>query len=151
MRPTLFVRVVTALAGTVTLAAGVWCLVAPESFARAVAFEPHEHFLHDLGAFQIGIGATLLLALVWTDALATVLAGFLVTNSIHAVNHARDLDHGGRLSDPWLLATVSVLAAAALVLRLRQLRRKTGRTVHLEPTADGVADPAGAGDATVRR
>lgn len=121
MRPTLFVKLTTALVAILTLVAGIWCLVAPDSFARAVAFAPHEHFLHDLGAFQIGAGATLLLALVWADALATALAGFLVTNSIHAVNHALDLAHGGRLSDPWLLAVVSVFTTAALVLRLRQL------------------------------
>jgi PPOX class probable F420-dependent enzyme len=111
----------TAAVAILTLVAGIWCLAAPDSFARAVAFPPHEHFLHDVGAFQIGAGATLLLALVWADAPATALAGFLVANSIHAVNHALDLAHGGRLSDPWLLGVVSALTAAALALRLRQL------------------------------
>lgn len=138
MRPHRLVRVVAALIGIGMLAAGVWCLVAPDSFARAVAFPPHEHFLHDLGAFQIGIGATLLLALLWRDALATALAGFLVANSVHAVNHARDLDLGGRASDPWGLAAASVLTAAALVLRLRQLGYVVGdvnaaTTPELEP------------------
>jgi PPOX class probable F420-dependent enzyme len=101
--------------------AGVWSLLYPGTFAEAVGFPPHEHFLHDLGAFQLGIAATLLLATIWRDALATALAGFLVANTIHAVNHATDLHLGGRASDPWALAVASVLTAAALWLRLRQL------------------------------
>jgi PPOX class probable F420-dependent enzyme len=64
---------------------------------------------------------TLLLSLAWRDGLALALAGFLVANTIHTVNHAVDLDLGGRASDPWSLGVLSVLAAAALWIRLRQL------------------------------
>jgi hypothetical protein len=85
----------TLLAGAGMLGAGIWCLAAPSSFAEAVKFPPAEHFVHDLGAFQVGIGVTLLLALTWSDGLALALAGFLVANSVHAVNHAVDLDLGG--------------------------------------------------------
>jgi PPOX class probable F420-dependent enzyme len=112
---------VTLLAGAFMLAAGVWSLAAPGSFAAAVDFPYAEHFLHDLGAFQIGIGATLLLAVAWSDGLALALAGFLVANTIHAVNHAVDLHLGGHASDPWLLGATSLLVAAALALRLREL------------------------------
>ncbi|HEY8471678.1 MAG TPA: PPOX class F420-dependent oxidoreductase [Natronosporangium sp.] len=70
---------------------------------------------------QIGIGVTLLLALIWRDALCTVLAGFLVGNSIHALNHALDLELDGRARDAWLLTALSVIVAVALWLRLRQL------------------------------
>jgi PPOX class probable F420-dependent enzyme len=116
-----FVAAVTGVAGLLTLAAGVWSLASPSSFAEAVAFPYGEHFLHDVGAFQIGIGVTLLLALAWKDGLALALTGFLVGNSIHAVNHALDLDLGGHAADPWALGLVSVLVAAALVVRLREL------------------------------
>jgi PPOX class probable F420-dependent enzyme len=116
-----FVIAVTLLAGAFMLAAGVWSLAAPGSFAAAVDFPYAEHFLHDLGAFQIGIGATLLLAVAWSDGLALALAGFLVANTIHAVNHAVDLHLGGHASDPWLLGATSLLVAAALALRLREL------------------------------
>jgi PPOX class probable F420-dependent enzyme len=116
-----FVAAVTSIAGLLTLAAGIWALASPSSFARAVAFPDAEHFLHDLGAFQIGIGATLLLALGWRDGLSLALAGFLVGNTIHAVNHAVDLDLGGHAADPWGLGLVSLLVAAALVVRLREL------------------------------
>ena len=133
-----YVTTVTLLAGAGMLAVGVWCLVAPRSFAEAVKFPYAEHFIHDLGAFQAGIGVTLLLAVAWSDALALALAGFLVANSVHAVNHALDLDLGGRASDPWLLGLASLLIAVALGLRLRELGYVVGgvgtaATPELEP------------------
>jgi PPOX class probable F420-dependent enzyme len=115
------VRAVTLLLGLPMVAAGVWSLAAPRSFADFVAFPYHEHFLHDLGAFQLGVGVTLLLALAWHDGPALALAGFLAGNTVHAVNHAVDLDLGGHARDPWLLAAVSLVTLAALVIRLRQL------------------------------
>jgi PPOX class probable F420-dependent enzyme len=124
---------VTLLAAAFTLIAGVWALLWPGSFAEAIKFPEHTHFLHDVGAFQIGIGVTLALAVPWRDALAVVLTGFLVGNTIHAANHVVDLDLGGRDSDPWLLGLLSLLVAVALVGRLRQLHYVVGR---VEPTCD---------------
>jgi hypothetical protein len=118
-----YVVVVTALTGIVMLATGLWALLAPRSFADFVAFPYHEHFLHDLGAFQIAIGAILLLALIWRDALAVALAGFLLGNTIHAVNHVIDLDLGGHVRDAVGLAAISLIIGVALILRLRQSRR----------------------------
>jgi hypothetical protein len=122
-----YVAAILALAGAGMLAAGLWAGVAPHSFARFVAFPYHEHFLHDLGAFQVGIGATLLLALAWRDAPTVALAGFLVANTLHAVSHAIDRDLGGQASDPYAIGAVSLLVAAALVLRVRQRRAPTAR------------------------
>ncbi|MFC0527356.1 PPOX class F420-dependent oxidoreductase [Phytohabitans kaempferiae] len=116
-----FVTIVTLLGALLTGTAAVWCLAAPGSFADLVDFPRHEHFVHDLGAFQLGLAVSLLLALVWADGLATALAGFLVANVVHAVNHAGDLDLGGRGSDPWLIGAMALLTGAALVARLRQL------------------------------
>jgi hypothetical protein len=73
-----FVLAVTMLAGLFMTAAGVAALLAPSWFADAAGFPRHTHFVHDAGAFQLGIGVTLLLALAWRDGLALVLAGFLV-------------------------------------------------------------------------
>jgi hypothetical protein len=120
-----YVVAVLAVAGAGTLAVGLWAGLAPRSFARLVAFPYHEHFLHDLGAFQVGIGATLLLALAWRDAAAVALAGFLVANTLHAVSHAVDQELGGRASDPYVIGAVSLLVVAALVLRVRQPRAPT--------------------------
>jgi len=131
--PDRYVVGVTLLAAAFSLIAGVWALFWPGSFAEAVRFPEHTHFLHDVGAFQIGIGVTLALAVLWRDPVAVVLTGFLVGNTIHAANHAADLDLGGRDSDPWLLGLASVLIAVALVRRLRQLHYVVGR---VEPSCD---------------
>ncbi|HZD69122.1 MAG TPA: PPOX class F420-dependent oxidoreductase [Actinomycetes bacterium] len=133
-----FVTTVTALTGALMLAAGWWGLVSPGSFADIVDFPASTHFLHDAGAFQLGIGATLLLALIWRDALAVVLAGFLVANTAHVVNHAVDLDVGGNAAQVWLLVAWSLLSGAALVVWLRQLgwvvgEVATATTPALEP------------------
>jgi PPOX class probable F420-dependent enzyme len=121
------VAVVTAAAGLVMVAGGAWAMVSPRGFADFAGFTYSEHFLHDAGAFQVGIGFGLLLALAWRDALATTLAAFLVANTLHAYNHAADLDLGGRPSDAWGLAAGSLAVAAALVLRLRRLGYVVGR------------------------
>jgi PPOX class probable F420-dependent enzyme len=115
------VRGVTLLLGSLMVAAGLAALAAPRWFADFAAFPYHEHFLHDLGAFQLGIGVTLLLALAWHDGPALALAGFLVANTVHAGNHGVDLDLGGHARDPWLPAAVSLVTLGALLLRLRQL------------------------------
>ena len=116
-----YVTTLTLLAGLASIAVGVWTLAAPGSFAEFVDFPAHEHFLHDIGAFQLGIAATMLLALIWSDALATALAGFWVGNTVHAVSHFADLDLGGTAAQAWALAVASVAIAIALGLRLRQL------------------------------
>jgi PPOX class probable F420-dependent enzyme len=116
-----FVVAVTILAGVFMVAAGAWALLGPGSFADATGFARHTHFVHDAGAFQLGIGITLLLALAWRDGLALALAGLLVANTTHTINHAVDLDLGGRGSDAWGLAALSLLTVAALAARLRQL------------------------------
>jgi PPOX class probable F420-dependent enzyme len=122
-----FVLATTLVAGVVTLTVGVAALVDPAWFADAVEFPAHEHFVHDVGAFQAGIGASLLLAAVWGDALAVALAAFVVSATLHAVAHAVDRELGGRASDPWLLGALAVATAAALVVHLRGLGYVTGR------------------------
>jgi Pyridoxamine 5'-phosphate oxidase len=116
-----FVMAVTLLAGVFMVATGAWALLAPGSFADATGFAHHTHFVHDAGAFQLGIGVILLLAVAWRDGLVLVLAGLLVANTIHTINHAVDLDLGGHGWDPWGLAALSLVTAVALVVRLRQL------------------------------
>jgi hypothetical protein len=117
-----FVAAVIVIAGLSMLVTGVWSWAAPRSFARWVDFPYHEHFLHDLGAFQIGIGVALLGALAWRDARTVALAAFLVANTVHAVNHANDLDLGGHASDAYAIGALSLLAGAALLIRVRQVR-----------------------------
>ena len=94
------------------LGSGLWAFVAPRSFYDTIAtFEPYNrHFIHDIGAFTIGLGAVLLFALVtrW-DALRVALAGLAVASVMHLVSHAVDADLGGRDSDLLGLAVVAAL------------------------------------------
>jgi hypothetical protein len=133
-RVTPFVAVTTTIAALSMAVLGVWMRIDPASFARFANFPVHVHFLHDAGVFQIGIGLMMLCALRWNDLLTVVLGGFVFTNTFHVVNHVLDRDLGGNDSDWWTLGSLSVLAGAALVARLRQLGRAAQRSA--EP-ADG--------------
>jgi PPOX class probable F420-dependent enzyme len=121
------VTTTTLLAAAFNLVYGFWALLWPRSFADGVGFPVHLHFAHDIGAFLLGFAAGLLLALIWEDSLAVVLAGFLVANTLHTVNHITDLDLGGHSWDPWALGLLSVLTAVALYARWDQLGRVVGR------------------------
>lgn len=118
-----FVQVVVVVAALSMLITGVWMRIDPASFAKWANWPNHVHFLHDAGVFQIGIGMTMLFALWWRDVIAVVLTGFLVANTLHAINHFVDTD-GGNAADWWQLGVFSLLAAAAIVVRLRQTRRR---------------------------
>lgn len=121
-----FVPVAVGVFGVTMVVLGLWAWLAPASFAELVDFPVHVHFLHDAGVFQIGIGVGLLTALFVRDALVVVLVGFLVANTLHAVNHGIDLGLGGHVGDLPALASFSVLAAVALTLRVRRLRARSG-------------------------
>jgi hypothetical protein len=115
-----FVRSVAVVCAASMLGVGVWALVEPRSFADWISFAPYnEHLIHDAGAFQIGLGAALLLSLLLPhDALTVALGGFLVGGTLHVFNHAVDSHLGGHASDPWWLAGQVLLAAAALGVHL---------------------------------
>jgi hypothetical protein len=103
---------------------GVWAFGWPRSFYDTIATYPpyNLHLFHDLGAFQLGIAAALAGALVWRDALTVALYGGTVGCGIHAISHFLDRDLGGRSSDPWVLAAITVLFAIALAARLTATR-----------------------------
>jgi hypothetical protein len=122
----IFVKAIAAATGLFTLAIGVWALADAAGFAEWAQFPPSPHFVHDIGAFELGIGASLLLALLWHDALAVALAGFAVGNTAHVLTHAADTDLGGTGWTPYALAVASVFTVAALIVRLRQIGRVVG-------------------------
>ena len=113
--------------GTALLAAafytlfGAWALLAPRSFFETVApFPPYNaHFLHDAGAFQLGLGAALLAALARRSGLVAALAGAAVASVLHAGAHAVDGHLGGRPTDPWALGLLAALVVAALAIAWR--------------------------------
>jgi PPOX class probable F420-dependent enzyme len=133
-----FVRGVLAALGLLTAVVGVWALASPDSFSEFVNFPPHHHFVHDVGAFQLGLGSTLLLAMIWADAAAVALAGYLVGGVAHTASHVADADLGGSPTQTGVIGLLSVLAAAALVIRWRELGWVLG---HVGPAASAALAP----------
>jgi hypothetical protein len=113
------IRLLVAGLGAVTLLSGLWAFFAPESFFEVLAtFEPYNrHFIHDVGAFQIGLGVMLLGALVWKDSLLTVLVAYGVASVMHAISHWVDRDLGGNPSIdlPGLFGLAALVVAATIV------------------------------------
>ena len=108
-----------AIGALVFLVPGIWAFCWPRSFYENIAtFPPYnQHLFHDLGAFQLGIGAALVAALIWTDALFVALAGGSAGLVLHALSHFLDHDLGGRDSDPWVLSLLGLAVLIGLALR----------------------------------
>lgn len=123
-----FPRTVAAIGGTVFGVTGIWALVAPRSFFETIAtFEPYnQHFVQDIGAFQLGIAAVLLLVVVVepADALAVALLGAGVGGGAHVLSHLIGADLGGTPGlDIPVLSLLAGLLLAAGWMRFRQVRR----------------------------
>jgi len=111
-------RGVAIVGGVGFIAGGVWAMVDPRSFFEALAtFEPYnQHFLQDVGAFQIGLGVVLLLAgvPVRADGLTVALVGVGVGAAFHTLSHIVGRDLGGTPErDIPLFAGMAVLLLAA--------------------------------------
>ncbi len=121
-----FTRVVAIGVGLVFVGAGLWAFLAPRSFfENAALFEPYNaHFIRDIGAFQLGLGAVLLLAAWLRDALLAALTGVAVGALAHLAAHVIDRDLGG---DPAVdipaFAVIAILLIAAAATRARAQRR----------------------------
>lgn len=124
-----FVAATALTLGTLTVVLGVWALVMPTSFATTIApFAPYNaHYLHDVGAFQIAIGVSLLLAARQGDGLLVALGGYVTGGACHTLAHVIDRDHGGNPTDVPLLGAMVAFAMVALVLRVQALKRVAPR------------------------
>ena len=93
---------------------GAWALISPTSFYESIATYPpyNEHLIHDLGAFQIGIGAALVGGVVLRSALLVGLAGSAAGSVAHFISHVIDRGAGGRASDP---ISIGVIAAVLVI------------------------------------
>jgi hypothetical protein len=118
-----FVSAVAVLVGLLTFALGLWAFVGPQSFFDQLAmWEPYnKHFLHDVGAFQMGLGATLALAIFVKDSLLLALTGVGFGSVMHAIAHVIDKGEGGKSSDPVLLGILAAIVVIAAVLRARSI------------------------------
>ena len=117
--------VLAAGVGAGLVALGLWAMVDPQSFFERVAlFEPYnQHFLQDLGALQIGLGAVLLLAGQFRslDALTVALVGVGIGGALHAVSHVIGIELGGRPAiDIPVFGGLAVVLLVAGALRWRQ-------------------------------
>jgi PPOX class probable F420-dependent enzyme len=120
------IRAIGALLGVLSIAVGVWALVSPQGFSEAVNFPPHRHFVHDVGAFQLGIGATLLLALIWADAFMVAVAGYAAGGIAHTASHVIDHDLGGSSLQTVVIGVLTAMALVALVSRWQHLHWVVG-------------------------
>ncbi len=121
MTSNVFARVAAAAGGVFFVGFGVWAVVAPRSFYDNVALWPpvNVHFLHDIGAFQIGLGVALFLALIHRDSLFVVLAGVGAGQAVHAAVHVFDRHLGGRTIDVPIMTVAAVVLLAGAVVRIR--------------------------------
>ena len=116
------IRAVTLLGGIVFVVFGLWAFFSPQSFFDTLAtFEPYNpHLVRDIGAFQVGLGAVLLLVAILPDAHGAALLGVGVGGAFHAVGHVIDRDLGG--SPGTDIPIFSVIAALLLWAGIAQLR-----------------------------
>jgi PPOX class probable F420-dependent enzyme len=125
---------IAGLTGLVVLVAGVGASVSP----TGVAAVPGP------GSASAGLGVGLLLALIWRDALATVLAAAAVTLVLHAVHLGAALVAGGAGPDARVVGGfavavgLTVLVGLAFRLRLRRLGHVLG---HVGATTDAALQP----------
>lgn len=121
-----FPKVVAIGGGLFFLLFGIWAMADPESFYDLATFEPYnQHFLQDIGAFQIGLGAVLILATLrpTLESLTLALLGTGIGGAAHAVSHIIGRDLGGNPSrDIPLFVIVAALLLGAGAWQLRSAR-----------------------------
>jgi hypothetical protein len=123
-------RLVALVSGIGSVALGAWAMADPHSFFEAVArFEPYnQHFLQDVGAFQIGLGVVLLLACLSgrADGLAVALLGVGAATTLHTVSHVIGRELGGVPDrDIPTFAVIAAILLAAGGSRWRHSRAPT--------------------------
>jgi uncharacterized membrane protein len=113
-----------------TLVTGAWAFVAPASFFDVIApFEPYNrHFIHDAGAFSIGVSVGLLLTSAHQTGAAVGLGGYTASAVLHLISHLLDHDLGGNPARD--LPYLTVLAIAGIA-GLAAIRRRRSRGVGL--------------------
>ena len=102
---------------------GLWAFLAPQSFVDALAtFKPYNrHFVHDIGSFQVGLGAVLIFAATIRDGLLAALSGVAIGSGFHVVSHLLDRHIGGKPGrDIAFFAVMTLVLAFAAWARTRE-------------------------------
>ena len=114
-------RAIAAIAGVTMGLAGLWAFLDARGFGDFAQFPPYnEHLIHDLGSWLIGLGAALLLALAFADALLVALGAAAAGNLMHFLSHLIDQDLGGRGTDPLLYGLLALVLCLATWVRYRE-------------------------------
>jgi len=122
MRDPLATRVIGAVIGAFYLLTGAWAFLAPLNFFSVVATfaPPNVHLLHDLGAFQVGLGLALTVPVALQVPLRAPLIAVLAASVLHVLAHLEDIRLGGHpTTDLPVLTLICVALAVALVLEAR--------------------------------
>ena len=125
MQGPLVTRVIAVVIGAFLLLTGAWSFLSPMSFFDNVAnFAPRNiHLLHDVGAFQVGLGLVLILPVALRAPLRVPLIAVLVASVLHLFAHVEDNSLGGHtITDLSVLTLICVVLAVALVMEMRASR-----------------------------
>jgi hypothetical protein len=122
-------RAIALTTGAFYVVVGGWAFAAPESFFSSVAtFPPYnQHLLHDAGAFQVGLGAILVLGAVRQETLRWAFLAVLVASLLHLISHIEDRGLGGHATDLPALALLCVVLAAGMFISPGVVRKEAGR------------------------
>jgi hypothetical protein len=107
----------------------------PGSFYERVEhFPPYSrHFLHDVGAFQLGLGTALTLGLAGWDGRRVALWTVATASVVHAASHILDRDLGGRGTDPLALSLLAAAFLAAPLLAAQSHYEAKSHAMRLTP------------------
>jgi hypothetical protein len=120
-------QAVAVLGGIGFVGFGAWAMLSPRTFFETMArFDPYnQHFVQDIGAFQVGLGAVLLVAVAVrnADLLAAALLGTGLGAALHALSHVIGMDLGGTPAmDIPIFGGLAALLLIAGVVRWRTAR-----------------------------
>ncbi len=125
-------RIIALVVGVFYMLLGLWAFLAPAGFYGQVAsFQPYnQHLLHDVGAFQVGLGLALLLPAVLGRGLRPAVLAVLTASLLHLWAHVEDLRLGGHpATDLIVLGALCLALAAALLVDTRLPRSSHGKEV----------------------
>jgi hypothetical protein len=125
MRDPLVTRVIAVVIGALYLMTGTWSFLAPMSFFSNVATfaPPNIHLLHDLGAFQVGLGLVLIVPVALRAPLRAPLIAVLGASVLHLSAHIEDISLGGHpTTDLSVLTLICVALAVALGMEVTASR-----------------------------
>ena len=120
-----FIRAVLVAGAALFGLAGAWAFLDPASFYERVALFPpyNRHLLHDVGAFQVGLGTGLALAAAAAGGRQVALWAAAAASALHALSHVLDRELGGRSTDPVALALIAAVLISAAVMASRPTTR----------------------------